>query len=193
MLKALIYVFYFFNLRRISIIVQRFLAGEYHDPTRKLPTPDETTTLEQPQGAIDYIRHVGPFQYRLDQYKILNWFLPLDWVTDPEVFHARLASADVRDGDCDDYHYFVATLLSDVPDVSDVLLHSIVWDGDSGVNGHTVCSYTYADQRWLVDYTIQALGNRNIDEVIIDSHAKGAKLKFMVTENLNFDLIAVKA
>lgn len=175
----LIRAFYWLKLRVLLINIQRVLTGEN---TRR------RTVLPSFNKPIDIERYINSkFKYRLDTIKILNKTIPLDWVSEPEVFQAKLINVKDYDGDCDDYHYWVATCLSRTAGVSDVMMVSIVWAG----GGHTVCVYSYEKEWYLFNYRIFRIDSPNdVPSLVLERHAPESEIRFYVFEDLKFKLIA---
>lgn len=178
----LITLFYKLGLRRILIKAQRVLSGEWK--TIKTPLPD----IYRPEDVETYINQ--KFKYRLDTLSIGNKKIPLDWVTTPEVFQTRLENPEDVDGDCDDYHYWAATMLARIPGVSNVMMVSTVWSG----GGHTVCTYFYNRKWFLFNYGISEIDSPNdVPRLVFKRHAEvGSKVLFYVFEDLDFNLLAAK-
>lgn len=141
---------YFLRLRWPAIWLVRWLKGELSAPRKELPpfkTPDEI------------IRYAAErFQYREDKGRVGGWVFPLDWVTDPEVFQARLDDRVQRDGDCDDYHFWVAEALSGVDGIDRLYLMTCGYRGGA----HTTVVFRDSWKKWrLVDYALTTLEDPN--------------------------------
>jgi len=130
------------NLRRIVNGLQRLLNREPWWPRAPLPL------FATPGDVEDYIR--GRFAWRKDGTRLGGLFLPLDYVTHPEVFQAQLETEGGVDGDCDDHHFWVATVLQTVPGVAWAHTLSCVWKG----GGHTTCLYEHNGVIRLFNYRI---------------------------------------
>lgn len=149
-----IWFFYRFGWRERANRIQRRLAGEHNAPRAELPG------FISPEEIEAYAR--ARFDWRKDELKtsgrIGGFMVPLDWISDPEVFQHRLAREAVADGDCDDYHWWFAECLDRLPaeaGVRDVMLvsSSLGWTG-----GHTSCVYRVEDDGWYhVDYEIRRI------------------------------------
>lgn len=137
------------RLRGLSVRLQRWLKRETKAPRAPLES------FPRPEAIEEYVS--SRFEYRDDETRIGGWTVPLDWVTDPEVFQARLDSDEKRDGDCDDFAFWVANVLLDVPGVEVVYLVSAGFPG----GGHTFCVYRYHGGWFLFDYRISELRNPN--------------------------------
>lgn len=182
--KVIMYLvkcFYWLGLRKFLINAQRVITGENLKRRTRLPK------FYRPEDVERYINQ--KFKYRLDEIKIMGKTIPLDWVSDPEIFQTKLINMDDFDGDCDDYHYWVATSLSKLAGVKNVMMVSIVWAG----GGHTVCVYSYKGDWWLFNYAIIKIDSPNdVPKLVLSRHAPKAEMRFYVFEDLNFKLLAVK-
>jgi hypothetical protein len=142
-------VAYLLRLRGPFVRLQRRLKREHKAPRKPLPK------FDSPEHVERYVKK--RFKYRLDQTRIGGKMIPLDWVTDPEVFHARLDEGEQKDGDCDDYHAFVAHALKPISGVSDVYLLSSGYKG----GGHTTCVYKFKGNWYLFNYSIKLIDDPN--------------------------------
>lgn len=137
------------RLRWPSIWLQRWIKGELKAP--KKPIPD----FETPHEAAAYAGE--RFQYRLDMGRLGGLVFPLDWITDPEVFQARLEEGTAKDGDCDDYHYWAAVAVSKIEGVDSVYLLSSGYPGGA----HTTAVFRYKGNWLHFDYSIYPLHDPN--------------------------------
>ena len=179
LIKAAIKTFYFLRLRVLTIKLQRLIME---------PNPKRTKIPKflTPRDIEKYISL--RFKYRLDELIYKKKAIALDWVSDPEVFQTRLMDPRDLDGDCDDYHYWVAHNLSLIKTVSNVKLVSVVWNG----NGHTVCCYFYKRNWYLFNYKIIKIDSPNeIPALVMKAHAPDKKMVFYVFEDLDFNLLAI--
>lgn len=162
-------VAYLFNLRKLSCSFMRWWSGETKAKRMKLPT------FRTPEEMANYVS--TRFQYRKDEFELKlfkrRWFFMSDWVSDPEVFQARLESREVKDGDCDDIHFWAANVLVEVPGVTDVFLLS------SGFNGGAHATTVFKrDGVWKhFDYELYNLKDPNFapDAVTERYSKKGTK------------------
>jgi hypothetical protein len=182
--KVIMYLvrfFYWANLRKLTINIQRAISGENLRRRTRLPK------FYSPEGVEKYINE--KFKYRRDDLEILGKKMALDWVSDPEVFQTKLLNINDFDGDCDDYHYWVATALSKIPGVKNVMMTSVIWVG----GGHAVCTYSYKGDWWLFNYGIKKIDSPNdVPRLVLELHAPEAEMRYYVFEDLNFKLLAVK-
>lgn len=131
------------------------------------------------------------FEWREDATRIGGWTVPLDWVSDPRVFQARLEKDPFPegDGDCDDYHYWFATCVSKIPGVGRVVLCS------SGFRkgGHTTCAYEWEGGWWLVNYEVSRIDDPNdIPRIVAEwARGEGAESLWHVFEDLEFNALAI--
>lgn len=145
-------VAYALRLRGPFIRAQRWLAGENNAPKKPLPF------LPTPEAVQAYM--MSRFQYRPDEFRLFNSgiTIPLDWVSDPEVFQYRLESETLKDGDCDDIHFWAANMLLRVPEVVRVYLLS------SGfrTGAHTTVVFQRDSRSWWhLDYHLYQLDDPN--------------------------------
>lgn len=83
---------------------------------------------------------------------------PIDYISDPRVFEARLRTRNAGDGDCDDFHHYAACQLERMVDVTAAYLVSIGYRG----GGHMACVYRFRDQWILMNYQrLHPLGHPN--------------------------------
>jgi hypothetical protein len=136
-------LFFFTRLRLIVNAVQRTFAMEWRKPRADLPT------FETPAELEAYVRE--RFKWGEDGVRIGGLFIPLDYVKNPRVTQALLEKAGGLDGDCDDVHFWVATVLETVPGVAWAHPLSCVWKG----GGHVTCVYSYKGFEYLFNYGIQ--------------------------------------
>jgi hypothetical protein len=138
-------------------------------------------TFEKPTDLVAYA--TARFRYRKDQGRIGGWVFPLDWITDPEVFQARLENLDnpARDGDCDDYHYWAATALSKIHGVDRIHLLSTGYRG----GGHATVIYRYYQSWYHLDYRIYSISDPNRAPMqVADRYGDGSVL-FWVFESFD--------
>jgi hypothetical protein len=131
---------FFHFLRWPAIHAQRIFSGEYDALRSTLPHFDTVA------GAIGYA--MARFTYRLDSASLGPIKLHTDWITDPHVFQARLESTFDFDGDCDDYHAWIAEAARRIPGVGSTALLTVIYDG----GGHTVTLIRMTDKLALVNY-----------------------------------------
>jgi len=141
---------YALRLRYPAIWAQRWWMGENKAPRSPLPM------FNTPEAIVEYAQN--RFRYRSDQGKLGGWMYPLDWITHPEVFQHRLENDQDRDGDCDDYHWWAASCLAKIPDVTTIYLLSSGYDGDKG---HATCVFEYRGSWKHLDYRIYPLSDPN--------------------------------
>lgn len=142
--------------------------------------------LTRPTQIIEHVEQHG-FQYRADATRIGGRFIPLDWITHPEVFEARLRTDQTRDGDCDDWHFYALTLLDRMTLVERAFLLSIMWHDDDGAAGHTTCVFQSGEQWFLMDYQIIPLDDpRDAVELVLNDRAA----VFVVWETPRLTLVA---
>lgn len=139
----LVRLFFFLRLRKPVNNFQRWWRNEHK--AKRVPLP----TFKAPGELEDYIR--ARFKWRPDGTRLGRWFLPLDYISHPEVFHARILDG-VRDndGDCDDFHAFCAEVLDTMPKIDAAYLHSVVWNG----GGHTTALYKVGEAYIGFNYKI---------------------------------------
>lgn len=149
---------YALGLRTAVIDVQRWFL-ERDAPRAKLPTFDTPWALEK------FL--VPRFEWRKDSGRLGGVVFPLDWISCPEVFWARLLDTDqVGDGDCDDVHYAVAVMLSRMTNVTCVRLLSTgylkpwFWKFRQQ-GGHTTCVFRYNGRWWHFNYGITEIDDPN--------------------------------
>ena len=176
-------VLYGLRLRRPLNSLQRRLQKERSEA--RLPLADLRT--------LDGLRaHLKPFDYRKDGSRIAGFFFPMDYVSDPEVFEARLRSGAVADGDCDDFAHYAATQLKRMG--HDAYHVTIGYQG----GGHVACVYRgKGDGTWyLMNYqTVTYLEHpQDAEEHLLKwatarrtrKHEKGtAKSRWLVFEDTN--------
>ena len=143
-------------------------------------------TFETPQHLVDYAK--ARFKYRKDEGRIGGWVFPLDWVTEPEVFQARLELSSVqRHGDCDDYHYWAAEALSKIQGVSHIHLLLTGYKG----GGHATVVYCHLGAWYHLDYQIYAIADPNkAPEQVADRYGDG-QILFWVFESFRWPWRAV--
>jgi hypothetical protein len=143
-------VAYLLGLRRLSCWAGRWLAGDNKVKKTELPKFDD---LEHVESYFDDL-----FQYRYDKILIevkkgATIFLPLDWVSDPRVFQTKLEDAKVKDGDCDDAHFWFAHAIQGMAGVEEVYLLSSGWPGGA----HATTVFRFFGQWLHFDYRIYEL------------------------------------
>jgi hypothetical protein len=141
-------VAFLLRLRWPAVKWQRWLKKEHKAKRSKLITAETPEDIRQ--YALD-----NKYKWRPDQVRVAGKFLPLDWVTDPEVFQARLEDEVPKDGDCDDYHFWFASVLETLDSVDEVIMASVGYPG----GGHTVCGFLRHGKKYLVNYKIQEIDN----------------------------------
>jgi hypothetical protein len=143
---------YLLRLRGPANSFQRWLKKEHKAPRVKLL---EAST---PQQIRDFAKEHG-YKWRKDATRVGGWVLPLDWVTHPEVFQAKLKQDPYPggDGDCDDYHNWFAACLRKIPSVEKVYVVSSGYPG----GGHTTCCYKQDGKWYHVNYKIAEIDNPN--------------------------------
>jgi hypothetical protein len=182
MMNLLIRIFYWLKLRTLVNKIQRRFAGENSMFKISLPT------FNTPKEIETYIN--SRFKYRLDTGSILGFSFPLDWVTEPEVFQYKLLSNKLDDGDCDDYHYWVATCLSKIVGVTEIYMLMVGYVK----GGHAVCVYEYQGEWYLFDYEIIKIKSPDdAPHLVSVRHTKENNevlIKWYIFENLDFSLKA---
>jgi hypothetical protein len=138
-----------------------------------------------PNEIRDYATSNG-YKWRRDETRVGGWLMPLDWVTHPEVFQAKLEQSPYPggDGDCDDYHNWFAACLSKLPSVQRVYIVSSGYPG----GGHTTCCFKQNGAWYHVNYNIAPIGDPNkIPQIVADwgdrKHKKGNEVTFYVFEH----------
>ncbi|MHA1572984.1 MAG: hypothetical protein ACTSX8_03235 [Alphaproteobacteria bacterium] len=154
---------YALHLRWPATLVQRWIKGELNAPKAKLKI------FDTPQGVVDYAQ--SRFHYRADTGRVGGLVFPLDWVTHPEVFQARLDDKTVADGDCDDYHYWAANVLSLIEGVDRVYLLSSGYPGGA----HATVVLRYRGRWMLLDYRLHDIADPNVAPIkVAKIHAHGS-------------------
>lgn len=172
---------YLIRIRKPINDLQKYIRGEHKAPRTPLPPSDHPFLT--PQSVVRYA--YSKFEYRKDRVKIdfpdwiesrvgQRFFLPLDWITDADVFHYRLLTEEIRDGDCDDYHNFVAQCLALREEVDEVYLCYVGYRG----GGHVVCAFKSTNQWYLVDYRTTMINS--LDDIAPKIAAKYSKDKSSV-------------
>lgn len=118
---------YLFGLRGPSNNFQRRLAGEGKLPRVALLEADSPRAITAYAKAHRYV-------WRKDATRVgKKIMMPLDWVTHPEVFQAKLEQDPYPggDGDCDDFHNWVAACLLKIPTVEKVYVVSSGYEAPS--------------------------------------------------------------
>lgn len=139
-------VAYVLHLRGPAVKLQRWLKREHRARRSELIKAQSPADIRQ--YAVD-----NDYEWRKDETRVGGWMMPLDWVTEPEVFQARLEDSVPKDGDCDDYHFWFASCLKEVESVDEVIMLSVGYPG----GGHTVCVYRQGTEWYLVNYKIQPI------------------------------------
>ena len=134
-----IWVLYALRLRRPLNNLQRWIVAESKRP--RLP-------LEPMRVPGDLRARLADFNWRKDGTRIGGLFIPLDYVSHPEVTEARLQNGEKADGDCDDAHHYAAVQLETMIGVDEVLHVSVGYPG----GGHMACVYLFQDRWWLLNY-----------------------------------------
>ena len=187
-------VFFWTKLRVIVNGGQRLWKRE--------PWADRSDLLrfDTPQELETYVR--ARFKWRADATRVLGLLIPIDYVTNPRVVQSRLDQEGGGDGDCDDHHFWTASVLQLIPGVSWAHPLSCVWKG----GGHTTCLYEYKGLIYLFNYRIGLMieapsvklaaqlaaqevlkwHNDNLDE----GEPKAEALKFWCLETTKHKLIA---
>jgi len=163
-------VAFLLNLRKLSCGFMRWWSGERNEKRAKLPR------FSSPSELQTYV--MNRFQYRKDQFELKvfknRWLFMCDWVTDPEVFQARLEDRITRDGDCDDIHFWAAHALLDVPGVTEVYLLSSGFIGGA----HATTVFKHEGQWRHLDYNLYNLKDPNsAPDAVTDRYTKGGKPK----------------
>ena len=190
----LVRVYFFLRLRKLVNDFQRWWKNEHKAKRAKLPDDFET-----PEDVEAFIK--DKFQWPPDGTRLFGRFIALDYITHPEVFHARITDG-VRheEGDCDDFHAWVATVLQSVPGVSHAYLHSTVWNG----GGHTTAVYEYKGMYFGFNYrigivlvadTIEEIGAMWAKAVLTWAQGKedaepDLRIKFWCLETVSHKLVA---
>lgn len=142
---------YWLNLRKLVCYFWRWWFREnQHRPLPSFTTPEE---LQQ------YL--MNRFQYRYDQLEAnfvgRHFVFPIDWVSDPEAFQARLEDPTIKDGDCDDAHMWAAAILSQMGGVAEVHLLSSGFRG----GGHVTVVFIHFGRWRHLDYRLYEIDNPN--------------------------------
>lgn len=186
---ALIRLYFWTKLRILVNAVQRLWKKEPWE--KKTPLPK----FDTPKDVETYVR--ARFQYRLDQTRIGKWTIPIDYVTHPEVFQTRLEDEVQVDGDCDDFHFWVAQVLTqNVHGVEWAYPLSVTWKG----GGHTTCLYKYKGLVYLFNYDIEGpLEVEDAPRCVLEWHnrqqewegkAPAKRIFYYVLETVNHRLIS---
>lgn len=144
-----IWLFYALRLRRPWNSVVRW-ALERNAPRESLAAV---------RSPGDVALALSGWRWRRDGTRVGGLFVPIDYVSHPEVVQARLLSGESTDGDCDDAHHYAAVQLARCWGVGRVLHISIGYkDG-----GHLAVVYEYRDCWWLLNYgrVTQLVGGPN--------------------------------
>lgn len=186
-------LFYLLRLRWLVNVVQRLVKGEPWLPRAEL------ATFETPQDVADFVR--DHFEWRADGMRLGSLFIPLDYYSRPAVTQHKLNELGGVDGDCDDCHWWVAHVLSDVPGVAWAHPFSVVWTK----GGHTTCLYEYRGIVYLFNYgiaakldgpTVEAISRAAAHLVLqwhndnLEEGEEPAALKFWVRETTRNKLVA---
>jgi len=166
---------YMFRLRWPFIWLQRWAKGELK--AKRKPV----MTFETPNQLATYA--MARFKYRKDQGRIGGWVFALDWVTDPQVFQARLedTNSTERDGDCDDYHFWAATALKKIDGVRRIYLLSTGYKG----GGHATVVYEYRGAWYHLDYRIYSISNPNRAPKQVAGKYSNGEVLFWVFESVD--------
>jgi hypothetical protein len=154
LVAVLIWLFYKLRLRPAFNWLQRRAKGE-HKATRA-PLPRFST----PASIEEYIRF--RFSWRADSGRLGGIVFPLDWISDAEIFHARVLAGESGHGDCDDYHNFFAVALRTLVGVGRVYLVSSGFRKGRFGGGHTTCVFEYRSRWYHVDYGIKEIDDPNL-------------------------------
>lgn len=180
---SLVYVWLFFKLRLRGPAnhIQRWIAGELKAPQKPIPFD----SFLSPEGVIFFTQK--KFQYRKDgtniQIPLLTsrtgrrWWLPLDYISKPEVFYWRLLSATMKDGDCDDRHYFSGYCVTKLtePVIRKVHLAHVWFRG----GGHTLMMFERGGQWYYDDYGLKRLDDEHELPYIIAKKYSGSHVVTM--------------
>ena len=137
--------------------------------------------------------HRNAYKWRPDATRVGGWMVPLDWISEAEVFQWKLEqdAFPEGDGDCDDRHYWSGRCFEEVPGVEHVMLVSVGYPG----GGHTTCAF-YRDGKWTHDnYGILPVENPlDIPQLVArwgTDAPKEPRVLWSVFETLDFELLAV--
>lgn len=145
----------FHFLRWPAIKLQRLINGESGALRSTLPH------FLSISAAIDYAK--PKFAYRRDKTRLGPISLHTDWISDPEVFQARLDDSLTLDGDCDDYHAWIAACALKINGVERASLLTVIYED----GGHTVALIRMKDgDTFMVNYNLM---------MIVSSEAQAAK------------------
>lgn len=165
---------------RWNALLRRVLdGGAYREPL---------ATLKHPPALAHHLRR---WAWRRDGGRIGGLFIPIDYVSHPEVTEGRISSHLHADGDCDDAHHYAAVQLSQMPRVDVAVCVSIGYPG----GGHMACVYRYLGEWWLLDYgriTLLADGLDSVEGVLMASrgHA-GKRPRWLVYEDIGLQRVTV--
>jgi hypothetical protein len=159
---------YWLNLRKLVCYFWRSWFKE----NQRRPLPMFTTPEELQQYMM------SRFQYRYDRLEASfmgrRFLFPIDWVSDPEVFQARIEDPAIKDGDCDDIHMWAAAILSRMPGIEKVYLLSSGFQG----GGHATVVFFAAGHWRHLDYNLYELLNPNAAmDGVVQRYTKGDRPK----------------
>jgi hypothetical protein len=110
------------------------------------------------------------FQYRRDPLDG-----NLDYTSHPEYVQAVLDDPKLKDGDCDDGHWYIANCLKAIKDVTAVYFLSSGWDGPAGAGGHCTAVYKYNGAWYHFDWTIHPINDPNEAPNMVTARYGGTK------------------
>lgn len=178
-----IWALYALRLRRPLNNLQRWIAGE-----RKAPRAELARLLH----PADLVEHFRGYDWRPDGTRIGGIFLPLDYVSAPEVTEARLRDASRADGDCDDAHHLAAVYLERMIGVERAYHVTIGYRG----GGHLACVYRFRGAWYLLNYDRIHLLDRldDVEAVLLRwaTRAKGIDVgpaRWLVFETTDFQRV----
>lgn len=156
--RFLVWALFALRLRRPLNNLQRWLAGEHK--AQRLP-------LASLYSVAGLLNHLDGFEYRKDRIG----GIAADWVTDPEVFEARLATPGADD-DCDGYHHYCAVQLGKMLEIDCAYHVSIGYKG----GGHIACVYRDDTGRWwLLNYQTRTalVSPYDAEDVLLEWASRG--------------------
>jgi hypothetical protein len=178
---------YALRLRRGANRLQRWLKGEPKAPRKALP-------LFSAVEDVDRYARKQRYKWRTDASRVGGILLPLDWISDPEVFQARLEQPSPSgdgDGDCDDRHFWAAHCYARIEGVQNVMLCSTGFAG----GGHTTCAFLLNGQWYHDNYGLSPIDDPNdIPQIVARRHTpEGKKVRviFYVFEDLELNAITI--
>lgn len=174
------------KLRRPFNRFQRWLKNEHKAPRKALPSFEDIFDVDR------YARK-QKYTWREDATRIGGLMLPLDYISEPEVFQAKLElpiSPD-GDGDCDDRHFWAAHCYKRIKGVEDVVLCSSGFKG----GGHTTCAVLFNGQWYHDNYGLEPIDDPNDIPMLVamwgTKAGKPVEVTFYVFEDVELNALAI--